>query len=301
MTEFPFVDFNQYDSREELYEYFLSNVAGSRTSSWPFLRDSARTCLLQSISKTSKILDSYSRNIEKSMPVGERWLALWLQYSCFLNGLILSTIILSSFAVESFVRHCYTTLIRNKDNFKIELNDFDKLSAIRRINLLIEKAEARKITNTLYKDIKELILYRNDIAHDDPLLFLHSGELEQVKRGKKKIVNEKSRIYPLLPTENMPLNLSHALKAVSTHDLFISHVINSAKNENFQFFKEEIELTGIKLILAGLPRNISFDYIKSLSEAWIEKISEELDIKELKDVQNFLKVLKRKVQIKRGK
>jgi len=43
---------------------------------------------------------------------------------------------MSSFAVESFVRHCFTTLIRNKNNFESEI-DKSEIDIFQRRSLTI--------------------------------------------------------------------------------------------------------------------------------------------------------------------
>ena len=294
MADILHIDFKDPWGLKKVYETYFVNTY---TSSWHFLRHSARSCLVHSVSLTSKILNSYQKNSLKSIPIEEKCLLVWFQYGNYLSGPILSTIILSSFAIESFTRFCYTSLIKNKSSFESHLEEFDKKSASDRVERLIEEAQPNtNFSTSSFRDIKSLITFRNEIAHDDPLLFQKGGSLGQIKKGRKRTVNEQ-RIYPLLPTSNMPLSLHHATKASNTHDSLVKYILRSAQNENIDRFKKEIEHTAGLLILDHFPKNITLEIIDVLTKNWA-KMEHELLTTDIKKLQDFMINQRRRTTLK---
>lgn len=281
--EFPNIDFTGQNWQAKLYETYFQ---GTHISSWAFLRHSARSCFLHSVDLTNKILNAYYHR-GKQQSLEEKCFLVWFNYGNFLSGPILSSIILSSFAVESFTRHCYTKLLsHDSSSLNHDLKEFDKLSSTKRIEKLMHVSHVSdSIDGGLHAEIKHLIFFRNNVAHDDPLLFRKDGCFEHIKQGDKKIVNE-NKPYPLLPTTNMPLNLKHSLRAVETHDRFIKFILENCDHKNIAKFKEEIKHTGPLFILKGLPKSVTSETIRTLINQWYEMEYDLLNIspKKMKDI-----------------
>lgn len=261
-----------------------------------FLRNAVRSSLVDSIRASSQWVDNCKKAKLKCNSLAERVCVANINYSLILPGAILSTIILSATAIEAFLRHCYVSVLRTKSPrishaMLKKMSVFDRNKPILKIRDVISKVNASQLPDGLEAEISDLINFRNDVVHSDPI---DPTSITQVKRGKDGKMVEKNlreyNYYADLTSSNRPLLLVHAIMATISHDKLIEHITGTAKDMNIFHFLNEVAMTNNDsgLIWNGLMPTIDYENAKKISQE-MNSMNKELNKITIKEMTVFLK------------
>lgn len=301
----------------------LEWAAGNYSSSWGFLCISAASSLITSIAQSDKFFDLFKTKVQSDTEgKAEVEALLSLNYQVNLSGPLFSTVVTSAFAIESFMRLAFQLYLDIKLNkkktdrakeiapiYESNIKKFDKLTSLEKINQIIKIFETPPLDANLQKHIEALIFFRNDCAHDDPVVDLKDGSTKRVKKGTVKEVDISNIYHSLfnpLWASNYPIRLIHALTAIDTHDKFVSHVLKTTKDERLISNLSEVIGLAVKgngepyLILDFIPQKDQWalENLFSFAELWENDIQTFTKSISLKERHDFITDLKRKLTIK---
>lgn len=292
--------------QKKLYERIWG---GKHTSPWFFIRTAVRSSLMHATQSASLWIQHYHRAKKKCKSPAELSFISGLAYADKLSGPLLSTIILSAASVEAFARHCFVSTLRTKANHtdNQEVNDkffeFDNTSAGQRIPMIISEVKAAKLPVQIETEINNLIGFRNEIMHSDPLYLTKDSydliKLKSSKKEKRTVEGRPSRFkyYPDLTTASRPLTLSHSLLSTITHDKLVEHIISTSDSPNIVEFLNEIDMTNTdKGLIWGDP-TFTLDYSQAkLIAKEMNLINKELNKVTNKEQLQFINDMKRRME-----
>jgi len=146
---------------------------GTYQSSWKFLVWAARSNLIHSAVETSRLADIYHRAAERGQRPAETLVAMNLNYSLRLAGPLIGTILCSSGALETSLRSAMRAFLE-EDLTKLQrghgpsnkvlqkLDEFDKKSALEKLDSLYKDLLNRHCHAALRKEFKHLAGFRNN-------------------------------------------------------------------------------------------------------------------------------------------
>lgn len=292
--------------KKQLYERIWG---GKHTSPWFFIRIAVRSSLVHASESASQWIQHYHRAKKKCKSPAELAFISGLAYANKLSGPLLSTIILSAASVEAFARHCFVSTLRTKAHHDAnqEVNDkffeFDNTSSGQRIPMLISEVKAAKLPVQIETEINNLIGFRNEIMHSDPLYLTKDSydliKLKSSRKEKRTVEGGPSRFkyYPDLTTASRPLSLSHSLLSTITHDKLVEHIISTSGSPDIVEFLNEIDMTNIdKGLIWGDP-TFTLNYNQaSLIAKEMNSINKELNKVTNKEQLQFMNDMKNRRQ-----
>src|SRR5438132_322018 len=89
---------------ERYREAVLGYFAGTYKSNWFFLVNAARCNLVTAASITQDLAQGYREARQKAQRPAEIWFLMTINYSQFLSGSLVGTILITSAAIEAFLR-----------------------------------------------------------------------------------------------------------------------------------------------------------------------------------------------------
>lgn len=278
------------DTPEEVWKYY----SGRMMSSWTVLGEAVESSLLATVLQTKELLKWFHEVKHKWTDKAAILTMTEIRYKMFVFGPLLSVIVLSSFAIESFLRLLTNVLLRtqypdNQEAIDGELSALESEPFEMRFKKL-SKYGLQPVSDTLWKDVMDLMRYRNQCAHDNPRQYgKRVGEMLRLKRGykgkpsKTKTWNSHYR-FPLLIDSSRPLRLSDALWAAEVHDRFVEAVIQ--QQQAFALLLEDGNVLGKKHILKE-PTLVNLELAKTLAEEWNSEVEAWLDKVSFKDRARF--------------
>ena len=222
-------------------EWYKNNIEGTVDSNWGFLRDASFSAFINATEKLSQIVTNWQKTLsDGDDQSGKAWIFLNMDYSTHVSGPMLSAILLPAFSIESFFSFCAHVAfvaegLSNK-SLPYALHGFDSQPFVEKTKSILELSGASSFTRTIHNDLKELVAFRNSSVHSTPFHNIPEGIQVSVRRKKVKIAQYTTEFgrYPTYLTENLPLNLSHAMKAIEVHNSIVDHVIHNSS----EIFKE---------------------------------------------------------------
>lgn len=120
------------------------------------------------------------------------------------------------------------------------------------------------------------------------------------KRGKAKLLKKDQLYegeYPLLNSHEMPINLTHAKKAIDIHDELIAHIMKHGNEEYIELFKQRSLLDSGKIVI-----KTDGDYIwnvaSNIEKLWNKEFLPWFNSIPISEVHKILKIHLKRSQIK---
>src|SRR5579859_4151514 len=258
-------------------EVWSEHLAGKYLSGWPYLGHATRSCLVHAASNTQTLLNQFltkKDNIQNDNQRLELWFSLDIAYNNQLIGPLLSTVLLSAFSVESFVRLTTNCALQSKCKSQArvdeELAKFDGVSLPTRVKRMYGLLSLPEPKEKLMKQIVKLTDYRNACAHDEPRLYGQPGEMKKFKggrKGPKRTTRIQDRMRPFtLADVNRPVSLRDAHWAASTHDRIVANVWDKAERHLRARLFNEVEIEHA-IILSPTQLALAIEGIDNVSQA----------------------------------
>lgn len=246
---------------DDVRAWYGEHVAGTYTSNWAFLRDSAASSFFQGTQAIARVIGACQRGIEADQPRGETSAVLHLNWKLFASGSLLAATLTPAFALEAFLRHFAEVGIWRStsrlESFERALAKFDASPYHDRLAAACALGGVDPLAGELSSTVSALVEFRNSTVHDSPLLRDPHGNLLRTKRGRVGRLPEEQLfggLFPILIADPMPLDLEHARRAVDTHDRVVAHFERSAAPEQWHAFMESfgtVRVTSLNITALG--------------------------------------------------
>ena len=286
-------------------------LAGSYQSSWPVLKSATYSSALTATVGTRRVLDLLPTIDAKATCPPEGGLVLSLNYLVSILGPSLGTVMLASFATESFVRLGYATALElasgrshadrtvGFDAVQVaRLTEFDTLDAPTRVRELFRAAKIpseRQVT----RPIEELIKFRNDVAHDAPAIHTRAGDL--IATPTRKSANRQKRLrigaYESIANEQRPVRLKQVCAAIAAHDNLVAHCANRSTLTSWLEVTSGIGPSLGLLIREIAPKSNWYRDVERLAKAW-ERVAEPMFTATVEEELAFRDTVARRVKVK---
>jgi len=269
------------------HSLLVSQFGGTYKSNWYFLIQAARSNLIQAAINTSKLIDIYERVNSRNQQRAETLLVMNLHYAINLAGPLLGTVLSVSAALEGFLRMSMRAFweqnipkqVRAKGTSTVlakKLAEFDRKQAVPKLEQAYQTLLGQPMSRFVEKGFKDLVGFRNNCFHSDPVLILSTGG-DQMTRGE--VVREvySPKHYPLLWHGNRPLSLSHALRAVRLHDAVVRDLFVRRSSKLYVHSDLHDEHPEHSLIENALPKRLSSGVLDELANTWDNVIERQLE------------------------
>lgn len=285
-------------------------LEGTYRSNWHVLKLATYSTALTASVATQRTLEVVSRIRIRGTQNAEAGLLLNLNYGISMLGPSLGTVILASFAVESFVRLGYAVALeRSASRKKIEratgfrddlaalLSEFDGLSASQRVRRMFIVAKIPR-DGEIEKKLNDLIGFRNDVAHDSPALHTRHGDmLSMPSRGKVQKKKPRFGIYESLAIEERPVRPKHVRAAIMAHDDLVRHALQKSALQQWSDTVRKINPGwGMRIQEIG-PGTKWFTHLRELSREW-ERTGERAFPVDLAETLDFRDRITRRINVK---
>lgn len=159
------------DKAKEIYEQHFQNKFNSNCS---FLQYASLSSFRTATEGFSKLITLWQDNADSSKEKqAEIRFVISLHYSMQVLGPVLSSVLFPVFSIESFIRsfaeNALTETTVGPVSWRLALEGIDKKNFEERIETVLRLTETNNISKSLMKKIRNLIAFRNDIAHDNPI------------------------------------------------------------------------------------------------------------------------------------
>jgi hypothetical protein len=266
-------------SNQQLTDIWGSSLHGHFISGWWQLCSAAQSSLRIAGEQTGQVLSEFRQNQAKSLEGGELVGSFTFDYEVRLTGPLFSSVILSAFSLEAFLRLALLIGLRAKhqdrEHVESRLRHIEERASRNqrgpfnyRVDELLRILGDVSIPNRFRDAADKLMSYRNQCAHDEPRWFeAEIGVATQFKRGRRLGDPLRKYRFPLPGDDLWPLSLKDALWAASTHDRFV-HALPS----------ELLDVVFDKSIVGGLwaheRRIISagVEKLHDLASLWHEEV-----------------------------
>lgn len=201
---------------------------------------------------------------------------LWMNYALTGSGPLLSAVMLSAFALESLSRLTFEVACTAQDpdpgELAKRLSKWDRGSAESRLAGALRTAEAPPLDTPLSARVSGLIRFRNECAHDKPLMSTQDLRIVRHQRGKA-VESDDDELYggflPQLHTSATPISPRHAMEAAEVHDAVLLHVASHGSETFRERLKEVIADAALGICQA---KWFSDDDVQALIAAWDESL-----------------------------
>ena len=251
------------------------HLAGKRLSSWPIFCYAVAGNLALATEKLSQVLQRFreatGRGDLDSKKAAIVFMDAQIQYNALIIGPLLGAIVLSVFAIESFLWLVVSCRLREKcDDTEVDakLAELDRMSLSNRLNAVLDLIGVSRLPSDLTETIKELAEYRNLCAHDTPQVYGNAfGQMFKFKKGTTTPTPDQR--FPLPSDVSLPLSLGDALLAAKTHDRlvqWISEAVGEDLERHHLLGREWLILKQLQLV------QLSLDQIQRIDDAWDREV-----------------------------
>ena len=220
-------------------DVLVRGLAGTYSASWNRLKEATVSSAQAAVQGTSLAYGTWARIEKRRAPAAESDFLTDQNYRAAVFGPALGAILLAAFAQESFLRLGYVAALASTrgrgaramgpdSRFKARLTAFDEMPTKARIAIL-RRAVGFSYDQPLERAVAELAGYRDEIAHDSPILHLDSGSAQKVRQTGR---GNSTRFEPLYG-EHRPARLKHVVRAIRIHDDFVRHALRTARSRNW--------------------------------------------------------------------
>jgi hypothetical protein len=269
--------------------YWDNHLRGKYLSSWPMLCYAAAGNLALATETLSQVLqkfrDATARGDLDTIPA-HVYMDVQIQYNALAIGPLLGAIILSEFAIESFLWLVASSKLCESysgDELDAQLRRLDKKSLPRRLRAILHSIGVSPPPSDLVEAIEEFVRYRNFCAHDTPQVYGNAlGQMLKFKRDKTAPTPDQR--FPLPADQPLPLSLGEALSAAKAHDRLVQWVSQAADP-----LLDRHHLLGRKWsILEQLALvRIPLDKIQQIDDAWDRELRAFVANVTLEQLQRF--------------
>jgi hypothetical protein len=172
---------------------------------------------------------------------------------------------------------------------------FDAMSAVRRLAQAYQTLIGRRVQQTIVGAYKDLMQFRNNCVHGDPVVILSSGT-DQTTWGENIVEPRSGNPYPFLWESNRPLSLSHALQAVRVYDGIVHDLLVNTSTKLQTYSDLHDERPEGNLVEARLPKPFSSEVLDQLASDW-NSVERKLQTVPDEETRALLFELNRKVNI----
>jgi hypothetical protein len=285
----------------------LEQFEGTYKSNWYFLATAAASNLFTAANSTSKLIDIYERAKSQKQRPAETVFFMNLNYSFYLSGPVLGTILSTSAALEAFLRMCMRAHFEQNVPKPVrgrgtsaellhKLQKFDAQPSMGKLEYAYRFVLERQVPKQIKKRFSALGKFRNDCFHGDPIVILTTGS-DQTTRGDRIIEPFDLKRYPYLWNSNRPLSLSHAVRTVRVHDAIVRDLFlnpSSRLKLNSELHDGRSELN---LIESQLPKSLSSRAVDELGHIWDDLIEGALESVPIEEMESLLLELQRKTNL----
>ncbi len=214
---------------------------GTYRSNWSRLKVAAYSTTFCSVANMANLLlPAAGRIVENIDHPAERAFMLGFNHNRLVGGPALGAIGLIAFAQESFVRLAYQLALELRlqrsravrangleETLAIRIADFEQKTFGERCRALLAELRAPNPRGSLQKS-SDLMLFRNSIAHDSPLLSDVAGKEIVATRGKAQERRSVIGSFSTLESETCPVRLRHIKSAIDAHDELVEYCLRQA-------------------------------------------------------------------------
>lgn len=216
--------------------------SGSYQSGWSDLIWSTYSSAITSLVAAQDLIRQIPTFIEKAKEPGEAAFVLSFNHRIRVSGPALGAVLTSAFALESFLRLGFAvgTELRHRRGraarsagysaqVATDVEAFDALSASERLTALgkLVQAPLRELPR---RAVSDLIAFRNEIAHDSPVLRTATGDaLKLPRKGRAAAHRERIGPYDSLKSTDRAVRIVHVAHAISAHDDAVSSLLRTAR------------------------------------------------------------------------
>jgi len=210
-------------------------LAGTYAAAWDRLKEAVYSATVAAAHGVSTAYDTWERIRQRQAHPAELDFLTDMNHMSAVHGPALGAVISAAFAVESFLRLGYAVALdlprpRNQragglnELLRKQLEEFDSAKLRDRFGILRGVA-AFTYSKSREAALLDLIQYRNEIAHDSPVLHLSSGQRLAVFRHRPR----RGSVFEPLVASHRPVRLKHTIAAIRAHDDFVLDATKSAQ------------------------------------------------------------------------
>jgi hypothetical protein len=155
----------------------------------------------------------------------------------------------------------------------------------------------RQVPPEVVKGFKDLVGFRNNCFHGDPVVILSTGGDQTTKREVVREVYYPKQ-YPLLWHGNRPLSLSNALRAVRLHDAIVRDLFIRRSSKLYVHSVLHDEHPEQSLIENMLPKRLSPEFLDQLAHTWDNTVERQLEMVPSEELREILLELQRKATLR---
>lgn len=294
---------------EDVKRYYATHVQDTFYSKWHFLRWSSASSFLCAARGFSELIQIWEKNVERNghdrAEVGD---FLTFQYKVRVAGPISSAVLMPAFAIESFLRFYAEVVLAEQTTtgtaWRLALSGFDNKNFPERLKSLLGVIGVKPIPKQLNDSVKNLVSFRNDFVHDIPLWNIEGGYQFHFRKGKDKLIKVDKAFggdYPLLDRHVMPMKLSHARRALTTHDELVTYIINQSPKDFISLLEKRAGRPFSQDIHIRALLGVFWDQAAATEKFWTDEVLSWFDVIPIKEQIKYVRNRMRKSRIKRVK
>jgi hypothetical protein len=285
-----------------------ARLLGTYKSNWNFLKDAVRGNLVRAGEATAMLVRNYQCAVAGGQRPAETWLVMSRSYSFELAGPLLGTILITSAAIEAFLRlamRAWHERDRSRGDraagtsrrVELALREFDRLLAPKRLAEAYKAITRGACPSGVQSEFNHLCAFRNECFHADPVLITRTGREETTKKGhvRPHLRSGEAPQYPLLWNGLFPLALSHAIRAVALHDAIVGDLFLRQDRVRGDPIHDESRESG--LVRTGLPRQAKVQ-LERASDAWDQEVLPGLGAVSQRDLRSLGRDLARPLNVR---
>jgi hypothetical protein len=293
-------------------EQLAERYAGTYSTGWGMLKSAALSSLLGAAERASSLIKTLENTQRKSKSPGEVSFIMLLNYRLHLLGPSMSAVVLSAFSLESFLRLCCQFALEEKRprsarrkglprESRESLQAFDRLSIpgkIRRLRELLGQPSVGEYDAAVAR-ADELARYRNELAHDTPILVKDALVYERPAGPAMRPteVDERLGRFERPGLSNRPTRLKHALAAAGTHDEIVRLLLDERLSKELATALGRADSAMDRTIAGSLPNTAAWEKLQRLSDYWEESVEPALECS-LEELERVGRDLRRRAVIK---
>ncbi len=316
MSEYSRGDYFDLDERSADYEKALHDkLCGTYSEGWAMFRRAVASIITHAAIATQNTLTLCDTIEGTSKSRAEAAFVMEMNYSISILGPCLSGVILTAMSVESFLRLGFLISIDRTRTVKArkhgvdatmldQLNKFDDCAIAGKIDQLSTslKCQLLKKTDPVRTGVATLVRYRNECAHDTPIVTLGVGSFSKPNSHKKQTdsVNKHIGQYERLGLSMRPVRLTHVVTAVDAHDKLVEFFFSQPDNSGW---KEDVLAVsggwwGGGLISKALGEPLSWASVERLAGEWESGPEAFISGISLRESREFGQTMRRRSRVK---
>lgn len=317
MTRLSAGDGLDIDPSDPQYESHVAEwLGGSYASGWSSLKMAFVGSAVSAAEKAAPVVRQMASALKGGANVAEAKFLSDCNYAFFLLGPCLSTVLFSSFALESFIRLGFQVALELErsdvdrrrgfdEKFNRASSAFDALRANERLDRLCEILDIHRLGSghPVRRAAEQLIRYRNDCAHDSPVLTLAPRihrRSAAAHRSERPVRTEEGG-YEKLTLSMQPVRFKHVVEAARAHDGVVGYLYGAMQGTDWLSEMRSLDQSlGDGTLASAMPVPLPWSMVERIARDW-ESLRDSLSAALTGDELRQLGLeLRRKTRVKRA-